>query len=200
MGKKRRLFTLIPVLFIFILVVSLTSCGTKTTNTPQHSVSTVPSKTTLPTEVVSSPVSPVDTKTTASSESSQDLDIVAIPTPKPGYGVVVGTIGKLDESQRVWEISGKIYLAPLLYAKDQSGDPVIPILGLDLKEDKSTELHSGRKFFFDNVEPGKYGIILNNPLENYPVPGSHSSGFLIVTVEDGQMADAGEISPPENRK
>lgn len=193
MKKALHHFTLKLLLIIMGSSILLTACNnptSKPTIEPDHT--SVPLiQETQTSDMFASPISPIVTPV-PTSESANTI----IPTPVPGRGVVYGSVGSVNDNQRIWAISGKIYLTPLIYAKDQNGEPVVPILGLDIGKDQNEKLEANATFIFNNVPPGEYGMVLNNPIENYPVPGDHPSGFLIVSVEDGGIVDVGEIPLP----
>jgi len=181
------------VIFVFVILV-VVACGGKEaskTETPIASTAIIEKNTPVIPQI--SPISPL-----ATIQVKDDVGdtIIDLPTPRPGKGIVVGRIGHATEAQRIWNFGAKIYMTQLIYAKDNQGNSVVPILGLDFKEDLNEDLVVGDKFIFVDVPPGEYGFILNNPIENYPVPGSHTSGFLIVDVVSGETIDVGEVALP----
>jgi hypothetical protein len=175
-------------LFSLCLLLVFTACGRE----PSEEIVSTPTAE-APPEVVQveaiSPISPILT--------TEPEEIPEIPTPEPGTGALYGQAGHPSPQVRIWGVGRNfIYLAPLVYTKNDQGTPIVPLVRLDVENDRRVELRVGDYFIFTNLMPGEYAFVLVNPIENYVVPGDHSSGFKIVNVADGQIIDIGVLSLP----
>jgi hypothetical protein len=113
---------------------------------------------------------------------------IEIPTPEDDSGIVTGKL--LVEGSREAYLGANLVLGEVVDA-DQPGYP--PLVGYSEDSDPKAVLAKNGSFLFVNIPPGKYGIVMTNPLVTNLVEDPKSGETLIIKVEAGKITDLGEL-------
>jgi hypothetical protein len=112
-----------------------------------------------------------------------------IPAPEENSGIVTGFL--LIQGKPVVDVS--VYLADLL--KDDQGNDSIASYDRANSPRAFTDIEG--KFVFANIEPKKYGLILDVVLNSYLLSHPKGSGPIFITVEAGKIVDLGKLDYTE---
>lgn len=118
-------------------------------------------------------------------------ETVTIPKPKDGVGVVTGRL--VESGNREPYLASTLILGTMVFANEPNAAP--PLLRYsEVTDPKATQDRSG-KFYFEDIAPGTYGIVIWTP-------GSHSlvndgqGNTVQVNVEAGKVTDLGDVFVP----
>lgn len=175
-----------PLLFVsifFILVLS--SCGLNATENPaitQASETAYPASSQLlaPTEMPGYPVS-----TATGGEPATTEDVVQDPAKGSVSGILFLNGKPLTDV--------KIYLAPIV--KDDQGRELVA--GYDRTGDLQTAPNAQGNFVFQNVIPGRYGLVLDLVNQAYLLDKPDGSESIIFTVEANKETSLGKLEYKE---
>ncbi|HZD58198.1 MAG TPA: hypothetical protein VE136_15820 [Anaerolineales bacterium] len=108
------------------------------------------------------------------------------PTPDPQAGSVSGRI--LRGSDPAGDIT--LYLAEVL--KDSQGNELIASFSKADSPRTDTDLEG--YFTFNNILPGKYGLVLDTVVDSYLLHYPDDDKEIIIAVEKGKEVNIGELS------
>jgi len=115
-----------------------------------------------------------------------------IPSPSPDSGVVTGIL--LQPGEKKDPYLAEIYLGRAIEAQQPGFDPII---GFSRETDPvAVQNQETGEFYFSDIPPGKYGLIIWNPINSYIFKNEKNEGFLILEVEAGSISDLGELRMP----
>jgi len=113
---------------------------------------------------------------------------IEIPTPANDSGIITGKL--LVEGSREAYLGANLVLGEVVEA-DQPGYP--PLVSYSEDSNPKAVLAKNGSFLFVNIHPGKYSIVLTNPLAANLIEDPITGGTLIITVEAGKVIDLGEL-------
>jgi hypothetical protein len=178
MKSKPRVYF---VLFAVLAFVSVFAMGCK--GATEEPVETTVAVSPLPQQSIGPGVA--DSPLVAPPSDPIDFEV----KPAPGKAVFKGTI-QLTTSTVVL---GELFLA----TAEPTSDPGIDVLGLDQESAPKASIdRSTGQFIYVDVEPGKYGLIVWEPLNSYPVADPETGKTLFVELLPDQVIDVGELSIP----
>lgn len=125
--------------------------------------------------------------------SSEYVESLIIPTPDTDSAVVVGKL--------VEQSTNKPYLAPGLYLgsllKDHNNNSELPsIISLSTEKDPKAIQAKNGSFFFSNITPGKYALVIWTPMSLTVVKDFEKKEDIIFDVKSGESLDLGIIYIP----
>jgi hypothetical protein len=168
-------------LVLILLITVLSGCG-------QSEPTTLPE----PTDELNSPMalsSPLatPTKPQASPLPEESPDPTPLPPPPPSKGAVTGRIINAATGQRT--IGMTVYLGTVKPMGSKDGNIVT------MKENASPHTLSDADgyFAFTDIEPDTYALILWTPLNSIVVPDPDTGREFMVTVQDGQITELGDV-------
>ena len=208
MYTKRLYVIMLLLLSISIMLLLLVSCGNSDTNTP-----VVPTVTMMPTapngenpaeSAVDNPDTQAgypDPSTSASIDNAYPIqppdNLLSeppdperdIPEPAADLGAVGGVLAREITDRGFIPVSPKaLYLGEVIKS-DQGREAFISV------EDTSSpqaELFPTGVFVFNNVPPGKYGLVIDLGFAQFPVTNPEG-GQMFIEVEAGKAVDLGQI-------
>ena len=127
-------------------------------------------------------------ETTSGGQPTQAAPFV-IPTPAADSGVVIGKL--IDSSGKPF--INLMYLGYTVPA-DQPGFPPVVLFDQDTSP-RSVQDADGR-FYFANVPPGTYGLIIWNWLNPQAYEDARTNQFMLIEVTAGDTKNLGEIVIP----
>lgn len=170
--KKKSLFRWIC---LAVLITLFTGC-TKTAPQPTQSPL----------------ISPLDTSASQAA-SPVSSPIPGLPgwndTPLSGKSTIRGYI-KITQPTI---LLGELFLAKAV----ATSDPNISLLELDEKASPRAIINRDtNQFIFTDIEPGKYGLIVWEPMNSFPVNAPETQQTLFFEVKANEITDVGVISIP----
>ncbi|MGB9632399.1 MAG: hypothetical protein ACPL8I_03655 [Chloroflexaceae bacterium] len=112
-----------------------------------------------------------------------------IPTPSSNTGVVHGRLYNIQTDEPLTE-GVLIYLSPV----QTTDNPDMSAVALDPLRDRSTVPDAEGGFFFADVPPGRYGIVVQAPTSQYLTRfGNNLEQDVVITVEAGQTVKLEKI-------
>ncbi len=112
-----------------------------------------------------------------------------IPTPSSSAGVVHGRLYNAQTDEPIVE-GVIIYLSPV----QATDNPDMSAVALDPLRDRSTVPDAEGGFFFADVPPGRYGVVVQAPTSQYLTRfGSDTEKDVVITVEAGQTVNLEKI-------
>jgi len=130
-------------------------------------------------------LSPLPTFESAVATPAQSPSVAA-PSPVPGMAVVVGEI--IDVQTQQAPLEGTLYLGSIV-----SLDNGKPVVRLDRETAPSAVPTQGGRFSFQEIEPGRYGLVLYTPEISFLIDDPESGKSLTFTVKPDQILDLGKI-------
>jgi hypothetical protein len=124
--------------------------------------------------------------TSGTATSSKTLTPLTVLTPSSDSAIIGGVL--LEKSTGKPPVEGTLYLAEI--AIMTNGKPVAQI---DRKNDPYAFTAPNGEFVFQDVKPGKYGLVYYTPELNFLLDDPKGSGSLIIDVAAGQVIDVGTI-------
>jgi len=112
-----------------------------------------------------------------------------VPTPKPGSGGVVGLI--LVNEKPVPDLM--IYLAEVMV--DDEGQE--RVASYDRSNSPRAYTNGEGQFVFSNIQPGRYGLILDTVLSSFLLFEPDGENPLLIEVKAGELVELGEINYDE---
>lgn len=110
------------------------------------------------------------------------------PSPLPGTGLLLGNIEVADSV-----LLGELFLATAV----PTNKPGVDVLELDTERAPKADLdRSTGQFAFRDVTPGKYGIIVWEPMSSAPVADPNTGETLLVVLEPDDVVDLGTLHFP----
>jgi len=173
-----------PLLLVLVaLLLLLAGCG----GTPEP----VPADNTQTSPPATEPAQPTDDGGDAiqSPLPTPQVDLPWDAEPAEGAAIVRGRI----EIVQAGVLLGELYLAKAV----PTTNPEVELLELD--EDNSPRAQLDRstgQFIFVDVEPGKYGLIVWEPMSSGPVPDPETGETLFFEVSAGEVKDLGTLYFP----
>jgi hypothetical protein len=169
-------------LFVVLILMSVTVAGCAGEEaTPEGStaaVSPLPQKPSRPSVADDSPLS-------APPSEPIDFDV----KPAPGKAVLKGQIELTMETILI----GELFLATAV----PTSNPEIDLLDLDTEAAPKAAIdRSTWQFIYVDIEPGKYGIIVWEPLSSAPVNDPETGKTLYIELSPDQIADIGVLKIP----
>jgi hypothetical protein len=128
--------------------------------------------------------------------------IAESPLPTPGPGLPEWNAqpapGTSNLRGRLVITDQTILLGELLLAKAVPTDnPEVSLLELDEKTAPRAIIDRATgEFVFSNVEPGKYGLIVWEPMSSAPVNDPSTGQTLYVQLTSGEVTDVGTLNLP----
>lgn len=114
---------------------------------------------------------------------------LTVPTPAVGKSVFFGQM--LTPGIGGTPYLGDIYLASLVYANEANQPPLIKFS----EESPKAVVNTEGKFFFENIDPGNYALIVYSLGGTYIVSDNHGQTMLVL-AEAGTKVDLGIIEIP----
>lgn len=112
-----------------------------------------------------------------------------LPTPSGSTGVVHGKLYNIQTDEPLTE-GVLIYLSPV----QKTDNPDMSAVALDPLRDRSTVPDAEGGFFFADVPPGRYGIVVQAPTSQYLTRfGNNLDKDVVITVEAGQTVNVEKI-------
>jgi hypothetical protein len=164
---------------IVILLIALLCAGCGQTDEPPAPTATSSEESSAPSETALD--SPIPTPVVT------ELDLDA--APEPGKANLRGRIVITEQTA----LLGELYLA----AAVPTSDPEIYLLELDDENSPRALLDRNTwNFLFQNVEPGKYGLIAWEPLQSSPISDSETGETLFIDLAADEVHDIGVLYFP----
>ena len=120
-------------------------------------------------------------------------NLADIPTPTTRSGVVTGRLLTPDEHGKPY--ISVLYLGNVLRSSDNPSAP--PLISFSeqysIKGDQDPQTG---QFYFSNVPPGEYAIIIWTPAISMPLKDPRTKQEIIFRVEPGKVTDLGIIVIP----
>ncbi|MGC9397915.1 MAG: hypothetical protein ACP5HM_02130 [Anaerolineae bacterium] len=139
-----------------------------------------------PPPLLESPVNspePTSTEELVSNLAAWDID------PAPGRAVIRGHIEKTRNNI----VLGEIFLAKAV----PTSNPDIDLLELDEQTAPKAEIDRDTlTFVFTNVEPGRYGLIVWEPMNSVLLNDPETGETLFIDIESGEVIDLGTVYFP----
>lgn len=170
-------------------LISLTAgCSATSNTTPQvatgQPVDTAPTNSSYPAPGQYNPYPAQEQTTTPSGRAPEP-----IPAPSADAGVVHGTLYDIKTDQPIYD-GVIVYLSQIIPTQNTDMEAVT----LDRDNDPSTTPDVQGGFAFANVPPGRYGIVVKGPIQEYLTRESaDQTKNVLVTVEAGKTIDVGKI-------
>lgn len=176
---------------IFILLIFLFSACTPSTKTSTMFPTQEIQGTDYPvtTEPEGEPIPPYPVEEETETVSSYDQ----IPTPDSALGQVKGTFIIEGKPMTMY----RIYLAKVL--ADSEGLEIV--VGFERSESYPAYVDEEGNFYFANVLPGRYGLILDQVTRSFLMTWPGKEDSLIITVDANKVLDLGVLeyeTPPTN--
>jgi hypothetical protein len=112
-----------------------------------------------------------------------------LPTPSSSTGVVHGKLYNAQTDEPLTD-GVIIYLSPV----QGTDNPDMSAVALDPLRDRSTTPDAEGGFFFADVPPGRYGIVVQAPTSKYLTRfGNNLEKDVVITVEAGQTVNVEKI-------
>ncbi|MFV9506375.1 MAG: hypothetical protein AB4911_17630 [Oscillochloridaceae bacterium umkhey_bin13] len=112
-----------------------------------------------------------------------------IPAPSPDSAVVHGRVFDLNTNQPIYD-AVMVFLSPVI----ATDSPDMDAVSFDALNDPSVTPDIEGGFAFANVPPGRYGVVVTGPINQYLARRSDDqTKDVIITVEAGQTLDLGII-------
>jgi hypothetical protein len=109
--------------------------------------------------------------------------------PAPGKAVIRGRIEKTGNEI----VLGEIFLARAV----PTSNPDVDLLELDEQTAPKAEIDRDiLAFVFTDVEPGRYGLIVWEPMNSMPVDDPDTGETLFIDVESDEVVDLGTLYFP----
>jgi len=113
---------------------------------------------------------------------------LAIPTPSVVTGVINGRI--------LIKGTNEPYLNSLLLLgeiskPDKEGYP--PLIGYSLESNPRGTQSTNGDFYFSNIMPGEYGIVLWSPMSTFLLSNFETGETILITVTAGEITDLGAV-------
>jgi len=126
-------------------------------------------------------------------QSPHNETTLIVPTPTNDAGVVVGQLLTPGAGGRPYIAT--LYLATFVYP--QGNADALPLISFS----EETSLQGVQdpdtgRFYFENVPPGKYAIIIWTPVVSMPLRDAESNTEITFEVEAGEITDLGVIAIP----
>lgn len=115
-------------------------------------------------------------------------DQIEIPNPNADSGVVTGRL--LIQGTNEPYLDSLLILGEISEA-DQPGFP--PLVGYSVESDPHAVQAKDGTFVFNQVKPGKYGIVLWSPLSTFLLSDPQTGETIFVIVNAGEVTDLGTI-------
>lgn len=120
-------------------------------------------------------------------------DQIIIPTLTYDSGIVLGRMVTKNGMTNP-------YLAPAIYLGEviEADNPEYPpLIGLDVEVNLIAIQDKEGNFIFEDVQPGKYGLIIWSPFSQTLIEDPDKEGYpLIIVVKKGELVDIGTIIVP----
>jgi hypothetical protein len=122
----------------------------------------------------------------------QMMTSLNIPKPSPGTGVVIGRLLAIDIDGKLRPYLSVLYLGHILR---ESGDKNAYFLIYFSEETdiKGTQDPKTGYFYFYDVPPGEYGIILWTPVGSMPLYNPETREYIIFTLKSQEIINLGTI-------
>jgi len=114
-------------------------------------------------------------------------EINSIPTPDQETGIVIGKLLTMADQQ---PFLTALFLANTIWSKDAKIPPIISFsegINQQAMQDKTGQ------FFFTNVSPGKYALIIKNPTGGNAIKDPKSNEVIVFEVWAGEITDLESI-------
>jgi hypothetical protein len=112
-----------------------------------------------------------------------------VPTPGDETGVVHGELYNLDTDEPIYE-GITVYLSNVI----PTDNPEMDAVSLDPASDPNVIPDREGGFAFADVPPGRYGIVVQGPLNKYVARyADDQQEDVIITVEAGQTVELGRV-------
>lgn len=131
----------------------------------------------------------VPTKTT----SSEPQNTFVVPTPTQKTGVVTGQL--LTPGPGGQPYIATLYLATFVYPQGNAEAPPLIAFSEETSLQGVQDPATGR-FYFADVPPGKYAIIIWTPVVSMPLRDAESNTEITFEVKAGEVTDLGVIAIP----
>ncbi len=179
--KKSSVQLLSGLLVLVLVSAILLSCQSSKPE-PTESPLTIP--------VSDSPVPPPpDTETVAQIPIQITQVPLVAPTPKPGKAVVMGVLLRDSYGMPIEPMTKiRLYLGSIILSS--SGGRVVVNKP---ERDPLTFTNEDGSFFFTDIEPGTYGLIVVTPLGSVLMKHQDTGEEVVFTVEAGDVHDLGEL-------
>jgi hypothetical protein len=123
-----------------------------------------------------------------------------LPSPPPGLPDwdAEPASGKAVLRGRIEKTSPNILLGELFLAEAvPTSNPDIDLLQLDEERSPRASINRGTgEFIFRNIEPGKYGLIVWEPMNSTPVNDPATGHTFFIEIRADQVADVGTLYIP----
>lgn len=120
-------------------------------------------------------------------------DHFAIPTASPGAGIVTGQL--LTPGPGGAPYIATLYLGTLIYPQNKDNGPPLIVFS-EQKSLKAIQDPQTGRFYFAEVPPGRYVIIIWTPAFSMPLRDVKSGKEIILEVNPGDIVDLGIITIP----
>jgi hypothetical protein len=188
-----RKITLFSIGFLFLLL--LAACANSTSTPTESSAYPEPE---IKESAYPAPIIPTQAQTYPYPEIESDVspaypgpETLATSTkaPTPTQDVNLGAIrGRLLTDNKP-VVNVKLYLADVL--KDEAG--VERATSYDPTFSEWTTTDSDGNFYFVNIQPAKYGLVLDIVIASYLLPETDSENPLLITVEGSKTTEVGDL-------
>nr|WP_290667138.1 hypothetical protein [Ardenticatena sp.] len=130
---------------------------------------------------------------TESGQNSQNEHTFVVPTPTDDAGVVVGQLLTPGPGGRPYIAT--LYLATFVHPQGNADAP--PLISFSEETSlKGVQDPTTGRFYFENVPPGKYAIIIWTPVVSMPLRDADSNTEITFEVKAGEVTDLGVIAIP----
>jgi hypothetical protein len=193
MTSKPKFFLLLLILLLFL---SLSACSSVSTPAPTQPAQEPVAPTGETQDAYPAPQTSLETESYPAPQSQPNPlnfypESVTIPAPQSDTGVVTGKIMQQGSDQAY--LAPALVLGTLVHSTDNPDAP--PLVGFSLETDPVGKQDQTGTFFFENITPGEYALVVWTP--NSQTLLSKSNGdTILVTVEAGKTVDLGEIFVP----
>jgi len=134
-----------------------------------------------------STISPLNTP--LSSPLSQESIPQDIPTPSPGKAVIYGKLHLTSPTVLV----GELYLGQAV----PTTDPNIELISLDEQSAPKAQIDRETwEFIFTDVNPGRYSIIVWEPMNSSPIDDPRTGETLFIDVSPDSIINVGTLYFP----
>jgi len=136
-----------------------------------------------------SQISPTITQTSATDQQSEFV----VPNPTSQTGVIVGQL--LTPGSGGKPYIATLYLGTFIYPENNADGPPLITFSEHTSLQGVQDQQTGR-FYFADVPPGKYAIIIWTPVMSMPLRDAKTQTEITFEVKAGEITDLGIIAIP----
>ena len=122
----------------------------------------------------------------------QMMTILNIPKPSPGTGVVIGQLLAIDIDGKARPYLSVLYLGHILRESNDKNTAFLIYFSEETDIKGIQDPKTGYFYFYD-VPPGEYGIILWTPVGSMPLYNPETQEYIIFTLKPQEIINLGTI-------